>query len=166
MKSKTHVDREAIIRLFEEIQAAFPRLTMKLQRNHPHLDLSMDIPRQPGLTFDVNLNLQNVEELQLGTGHFWSVWFPCSDPKIVEYFREAVHGVLSGSYRIVEYSLGKWVLKSVLQRPHGQGWITIGTSGWWPLPIPWRVTTRELRNTEQVQARAELPLSQAGKRSV
>ena len=152
MKSKTHVDREAVIRLFQEIQAAFPRLTMKLERNHPHLDLNMDILRQDGLSFDVNLNLQNADELHLSAGHFWLEWFPCSDPKIVEDFREAVHGVLSGNYRIVEYGLGKRVLKSILQRPDGEGWKTIGTSGWWPLPIPWRVTTRELRNTEQVQA--------------
>jgi len=121
---------------------------MQLDRDHPHVDLNMDIPRQTGLNFDVNLNLQNIDELHLSAGHFWLEWFPCTDGGIVSAFREAVCGVLSGEFRILEHYRGKRAIKAELQRPSGQGWQTIGTWSTWSLPIPWRVTTRELRNTE------------------
>ena len=151
MKTRAQVDREAVIRLFQEIQAAFPRLTMKLERDHPHVDFNMDIPRQAGLQFDVNLNLQNIDELHLSAGHFWLEWFPCTDEGIVNAFREAVCGVLSGEFRVLEHYRGKRAVKAELQRPSGEGWKTIGTWSTWSLPLPWRVTTKELRNTEQVQ---------------
>ena len=54
---RKEVDRSAMIRLFEEIRDAFPRLSMRLDQNPRHVDLDMDIPEQPGLTFGI---LQNV----------------------------------------------------------------------------------------------------------
>ena len=121
---------------------------MKLDTHHPHLDVNMDIPKQPGLAFDVNLNFQNSDELHLSAGHFWLEWFPCGDDKVVKAYREAVCGVLSGTFRILEYYRGNKAIKAQLQMPDGEGWKTIGTWATWSLPIPWRVTTRELRNTE------------------
>jgi len=54
----------------------------------------MDIPAQPGLSFEVHLNLQNRDELHLVASAFWCEWFPCSNPKKVERYIEAVSGLL------------------------------------------------------------------------
>jgi len=147
---KKRVDIQEVVQLFKEIQGAFPHLEMKLELRPPHVDLNMDIPKQQGLKFDVNLNLQG-DELHLSAGHFWLEWFPCTDEEIVKAFREAVRGVLSGEFRILEHYRGKRAIKAELQSHSGQGWKTIGTWATLSLPIPWRVTPRELRNTEQVQ---------------
>ena len=135
MTTRKEIDRSAVIRLFEEIRAAFPRLSMRLDQNPPNVDLDMDIPKQPGLTFGMNLNLQG-DELHLSAHVFWLEWFPCTQPDVVEAYREAVHGLLSGVYRIREHYRGSRAFKAELQKPDGGGWQTIGT--WyglaWPLP--------------------------------
>lgn len=61
------VDRSAMIRLFKEIRSAFPQLSMQLDHDPQHVELNVDIPKQPGLTFDMNLNLQG-DELHLHRG--------------------------------------------------------------------------------------------------
>src|SRR5262249_12437409 len=99
------VDVDEVARLFESIQLAFPHLTMRLDRQHPHVDLNMDIPSQPGLLFNVNINLQG-DELHLDVGALWLEWFPCTDADVVARFREAVRGVLLGTFRIVEHLRG------------------------------------------------------------
>src|SRR5436309_11491651 len=128
------VDVEEVASLFEAIRLAFPQLTMQLDRHHPHVDLNMDIPRQPGLLFDVNIKLQG-DELHLDTGALWLEWFPCTDPDVVAKFREAVHGVLSGAFRIVEHLRGTRAVKAELQKPAGRGWEGAGTSGRLYLPL-------------------------------
>ena len=143
---KPVVDKEAMIQLLETIRSTFPHLEMRLECNHPDVDLKLDIPRQHGMKFDVNVNLQD-DELHLSAGHFWLEWFPCSDAAVVEAFRKAVHGLLSGELRILEYYRGKRAIKAELQRPYRGGWETMGTWSRPSLPFPWRVITKELRNT-------------------
>jgi hypothetical protein len=133
------VDVEEMAALFVRIQEAFPHLTMRLERDHPHLDLNMDIPRQAGLVFDVNVNLQG-DELHLSAEAFWLEWFPCTEAEIVDGFRETVHGVLSGTFRIVEHLRGSRVVKAELQRPANHGWQTVGTWGRLHLPLGRRST--------------------------
>jgi hypothetical protein len=99
---RKEVERSAMIRLFEEIRDAFPRLSMQLDENPPNVDLNVDIPQQPALAFDMNLNPQG-DELHLSAGAFWLEWFPCTRPDVIEAYREAVHGLLSGTYRIREH---------------------------------------------------------------
>jgi hypothetical protein len=41
---------EIALDTFRRIQERFPQLTMKLDREHPHVDVALDIPQQPGLT--------------------------------------------------------------------------------------------------------------------
>lgn len=105
------VDREQVIALLEGIRDAFPALRMDLRRDHPHLDLNVDVPAQPGLAFDVNLNLQG-DELHLSAAAFWLGWFPCTDPEVAERYRDAVSGLLSGRYRILEHLVGRRVVKA------------------------------------------------------
>ena len=88
------VDKEKILHLFTDLQSAFPHVEMKLERNHPHVDLNMDIPQQNDLKFTINVNLQG-DELHLCAGHFWLEWFPCHNADVIRKFREAVYGLLS-----------------------------------------------------------------------
>jgi len=139
------VDGEAIVRLFREVQDAFPHLRMELRLQDPHVDLSMDIPPQPGLAFFVNLNLQG-DELHLSAGSFWLEWFPCTRPAIVDQYRDAVTGVLSGRHRILEHYIGPWAVKAQLQRPEAKGWQTIGTWANLGAVVPWPRRRRVLQN--------------------
>src|SRR5262245_41140783 len=99
---------------------------MDLQQEHAHVDLNMDSREQPGLAFDVNLNLQG-DELHLSAGSFWLEWFPCTDPDVVARYRDAVTGLLGGRYRIVEHLVGNRPVKAELQSPVGDSWQTVGT---------------------------------------
>jgi hypothetical protein len=142
---RKQVDRSAMIPLFEEIRDAFPWLSMRLDQEPRHVDLNMDIPQQPGLTFDVNLNLQG-DELHLSAGAFWLEWFPCTRPDVVQTYRGAVHGLLSGAYRIREHYRGGRPFKAELQKPAGEGWQTIGTWHGWAWPFPRRTVEKIVQN--------------------
>ena len=100
------------------------------------MDLAMNIPPQPGLLFDVSLNLQNLDELHLTASALWVEWFPCTKPDRVEQYFEAVSGLLSGRFRILEHWRGKRPVKAELQTPIGTAWKTVtGSSDL--LSVPW-----------------------------
>ena len=134
-----------MIRLFQEIRDAFPQLSMRLDHDPPNVDLNMDIPGQPGLTFDMNLNLQG-DELHLNAGAFWLEWFPCTRPDVVQAYQEAVQGLLTGVYRIRERHRGARPFKAELQKPGVDGWQTIGTWYGWAWPLPRRTVEKVLQN--------------------
>jgi len=119
---------------FEEIKSSFPNLRMEIINDDPNVDLVMNIKIQDGLDFDVHLNLQNNDELHLTTDVLWVEWFPCTFPEKVAEYIEAVSGVLSGEYRILEHYKGEKAIKAQLQKPVEQGWQTIHTWGtlYWP----------------------------------
>jgi hypothetical protein len=142
------VDPATMIRLFEEIRDAFPRLHMRLDNDPENVDLEMLIPQQPGLAFDISLNLQG-DELHLSAGAFWLEWFPCTRPDVVEAYRDAVHGLITGAYRIREHHRGGRPFKTELQRPFMDSWQTIGTSQHgcsWVWPFPRRAVEKIVRN--------------------
>jgi hypothetical protein len=122
--------------IFERIRAAFPSLAMDMDLQPEHVELAMDIPAQPGLSFRVYLNLQNNDELHLCASTLWVEWFPCTEPKKVDAYFEAVSGLLSGKFRILEQWRGKRAVKASLQRPRDGGWKTIHGSSHL-LSIPW-----------------------------
>jgi hypothetical protein len=95
----------------------------------------MRIPAQPGLRFDVELNLQNRDELHVSAGALWVEWFPCTHPAEAEAYFDAVAGLLSGRLRILEHRRGTRAVKAELQRPSGSDWETIAT--WATLSLPW-----------------------------
>jgi hypothetical protein len=109
---------------------------MNLDLGPEHVDVAMDIPAQPGLLFRVGLNLQNLDELHLNASALWVEWFPCTKPERVEQYFEAVSGLLSGRFRILEYWRGKRPVKAKLQAPRNGRWKTIAR---WSvlLSIPW-----------------------------
>ena len=116
---------------------------MNLDLHPEHVDLAMDIPAQPGLSFHIDLNLQNLDELHLSASALWVEWFPCTNPKKVDKYFEAVSGLLSGQFWILEYWRGSRAVKAKLQRPNNGGWRTVAT---WSvlLSIPWPPKSRKV----------------------
>jgi hypothetical protein len=131
---------------FERIRTQFPSIEMKKNFSDP-VELSIDIPVQPGLKYAVNLNLQNRDELHFSAENFWLEWFPCTDRSRVEAYIDAVLGFLSGCYRILEHYRGNKCTKAELQTPlEGGGWMTIGESHHWGLSLSWQKRVKEIRN--------------------
>jgi len=134
---------EGFRRAIETLRQAFPALRIHADdaSQHPAVDASAVIGPQSGLDFGVTFLLQDRDEIQLtvGTTSFRVSWFPCSDPVVVTRFTEAVAGLLSGHYRIIEQFIGDEAVKAELQRPRPPSeWETIAT--WRSLLslIPWR----------------------------
>jgi hypothetical protein len=143
---------EIALSTFEKLRAAFPALSMEFDLQPANMDLAVDIPTQAGLSFPVFLNLQNLDELCLETSALGVSWFPCTNPKKVENYFEAVSGLLSGRFRILQHWRGKRVVKAELQRPTNEGWKTV-TGCSYLLSVPWPPKTfKVVQNTLSVQS--------------
>ena len=113
--------------IFNDLQVSFQEIEMSLDLSHKYVDLSMDIPKQTGLDFDINLNLQT-DELHISTGFISCSFFPMKDQKIVDLFIESVRGIINGKYRIVKFLDKKErLIKSQLQKPENDEWTTVFT---------------------------------------
>lgn len=110
---------------FKEIQKHFPELTMIIDYEHEHVDLSMCIPKQSGIDFEINLNLQNDDELHISTSYIWCQLFSAESQKLVDFFYECVLGIIKGEYRILQFVKKDKIYKSILQKPNGEKWETI-----------------------------------------
>lgn len=108
----------------KEIQDRFPNLNMELSEDTPHLDINLDISQQPGLSFSVNLSLQNDDELHLCVGKLWMCWFPCTDKENVDDFILTVSGLIEGKHRILETIRGGKVIKGQLQLYRDGEWVS------------------------------------------
>jgi hypothetical protein len=140
------VDVAAILAKFKELRTELPHLTSTLSTEHPQVDLYLEFPKQDGLSFPVSLNLQG-DELHLNVGDvFWVEWFPVDRPDVVATFLAIVRSLLSGEYRVIEYSRRGRCFKAQLQKPQGERWVPVATWGTWHLPGWWRTTGHVLRN--------------------
>jgi len=143
---------EIALSTFEKIRAAFPALTMNLVLDDPHVDLAMDIPAQPGLAFKMDLNLQNLDELHISASTLWVEWFPCTKPEKADMYFEAVSGLLSGEFRILEHWRGRRPVKAQLQRPIRGGWESVATWGNVSAIVPWpKKTFKVVQNKPSAQ---------------
>jgi len=115
---------KAGLEALNEVQEHFPNLKMILNENDPNVDIMLDIPQQQGLGFDVNLNLQNVDELHLTTGKLWMCWFPCTEKENKEDFMNTVLGLILGKCRILETLKGGKVVKAQLQLSMDGKWVS------------------------------------------
>lgn len=120
---------------------------MVVSKDQKMVDAIAELPKQPGLAFELSFNLQ-LDELHLNAGrNFWVEWFPCGNQKVLDAFIEATIGVISGECRIVEsYVLGRPV-RAELQRLTESGtWRGIGS--WSNLGglVPWGRQQRVLHN--------------------
>jgi hypothetical protein len=139
-------DAEAIARgVFAEIAERFPALKL-VENANEHVEISITIPVQPGLSCDVGLGLQNQDELHLYIGHLWMEWFPCTNRDRVEEYLDAVTGFLSGRYRVLEHYRRTKCYKAQLQKPENGKWRTIATWTTIWMPCSWKKTFREIRN--------------------
>lgn len=142
---------EIALSTFGKLRARFPALSMNLDLRPTHVDVAMDIPAQPGLSFKVHLDLQNRDELHLVASPFWFEWFPCTNSKRVEEYIEAVSGLLSGEFRILEQWRGRRPVKAQLQRPSGGDWETVATWGHVSAVVPWpKKTLKVVQNKPPV----------------
>lgn len=132
---------------FEHIAEKFPGLVTSIREGR-NVDLVMEIPEQKRLSFRLELYMDNLDELHLQAGTcFWLEWFPCSDPERVEQFLDAVSGLITGKYRIIEHYRGTRAVKAELQASDDDGWKTIGTWATFDFPIPWKKERRIISNT-------------------
>ena len=109
---------------FDKIKGHFADLEIIDELNDKDVDLSFNIPRQLGLDFDINLNLQT-DELHISTEFFSGSWFSIKSPEIVDIFVDAVKGLITGDYRIVQYWNNNKLIKCYLQKPTDTDWKTI-----------------------------------------
>ena len=143
-----HKEHDIALSTFERLRAAFPELTMDLELHSKHVDLAMHIPSQPGLSFAVDLNLQNRDELHLSASRLWVEWFPCRDQRKVDKYFEAVSGLLSGRFRILEHWRGRRIVLAQLQRPDEGKWKTIAYTSNPTILFPWPPKTlKVIQNT-------------------
>ncbi|MES2591437.1 MAG: hypothetical protein V4608_06100 [Bacteroidota bacterium] len=110
---------------FYKVKEKFPHLTMTLDYNDKNVDLRMDISKQDGLDFDVNLNLQNKDELHISTNFIWCQFFSADSSEVVQKFTDAVTGLIAGDYRVLQFVKINKVYKSFLQRPDKDNWVTV-----------------------------------------
>lgn len=106
------------------VQSLHPKLVMQIDENNPNVDINMDIPVQSGLDFDINLNLQNIDELHLSVGKLWMCWFPCTEVENSRDFVQTISGLIKGRYRILETIKRGKVVKAQLQYQQNGSWVS------------------------------------------
>lgn len=147
MKKAREVEIDRFEEALEIVRSTFPTLRIDVARGDHHaIDASATLPAQTGLAFRVGFNLQ-FDALHLNASHFWVEWFPCGKQRVFDQFVEAVTGLLSGKYRLLEsYVFGKCVA-SRLQRPVGDGgWKTVARLSAIEALVPWPRSHRVVRN--------------------
>jgi hypothetical protein len=133
--------------VLEIVRDRFPHLRMEVRDEGEHVDAAASLPFQPGLKFEVSINLQNQDELHLNAGEvLWVSWFPCGNQAVFEGFVAAVVGVLSGEYRIVEFFVLGQPLGAKLEQPIESGWKAVtGCSNLFSF-VPWPRSRHILQN--------------------
>jgi hypothetical protein len=136
-------------RVLAELRERFPGLIIRAttEADEP-VDAFASIPPQQGLDFGFHFTLQG-DELHLHVGgSFWVEWFPCDDGAVTDEFIEAVSGIISGRYRIVEHIIAEAPVKAQLQQPREDGgWRNVATWSSLAALIPWRRTRAIIQNT-------------------
>ena len=122
--------------MFKELKNGFLNLTMIMDQDNENLDLSMNIPKQIGIDFEINLNLQNEDELHISTDYIWCQFFSADSEDLVNKFYESVIGIINGEYRILQFVRNDKVYKTFLQKPNGNNWETV-YSGYERMRMPW-----------------------------
>jgi hypothetical protein len=129
-------EHQIAVATFRRIAESFPQLKSVIDEAPTDTtEASMRLPAQNGLDFDVFLYLSNVDELHLSAGALWVEWFPCTRHERTQEFFDAVVGLLSGRYRILEYRRGRRPVSALLQRPEADGWATVHS--WSTVSLPW-----------------------------
>ena len=115
------VEAEALFREFAE------RHSFAIEKiGQPNVELLMRVPRQPGISFDLTLGLQNTDELNIGFDEFWSYFFPFKDKR--QIVSDALDALAVGNCRLaIHIQLGR-VVKRVLEQNRSGKWEPIYTA--------------------------------------
>jgi len=142
------VELERFDEVLAIVRREFPHLAIEVDRNHKQVDAIADLPPQPGLDFLVSFNLQG-DALHLHASKLWVEMFPCGKQRVFEAFVDAMRGLLSGHFRILESYVGKHSATAFLQRPEKGTWKTVASSSNLWAVLPWRRTNRVVQNSER-----------------
>lgn len=108
-------------------------LTLELvETQDDPVELSMTFPRQPGLSADVWVCLQNVDEVWFCVEGITYSRFPF--PRCRPDFEATLRGVLSGHHRLLLWPgpPGRPARRGEIQRPTETGWETVARYGSFP----------------------------------
>jgi len=124
--------------VLSELRRRFSWLVIHETKEHPQLEAFAEMPIQPGLSFPIQINLQNSDELHLVASHLWVEWFPCTNQCKRESFVEAVAGLLAGKLEIREtFVLGRPASATLCHRGNGPVRQVAAWSSLWTLaPLP------------------------------
>ena len=98
-------DKDRVSRLIERARHLFlaiadeRELQLQWDETAP-VELAAWLRRQPGLDWDLFLNLQNNDEIGIQHDYFYVEWFPADDPAQEEKFVETLKGLLSGDVQL------------------------------------------------------------------
>ncbi|MDJ0921273.1 MAG: hypothetical protein QNI84_09105 [Henriciella sp.] len=93
------------------------RIELKEQND---LELLMTIPLQEGLSFELNLGLQNGDEINIGFKDFWSYIFPY--PSVKSHVETLLDGIVTGDTRLVTKSQFGRTVSRTLEYLEGDDW--------------------------------------------
>lgn len=103
------------------------RHSLMIERiDEPNIELLMRVPRQSGLSFDLMLGLQNLDELNIGFEKFWSYFFPF--PEVHKLVVNVLDDIVSGRCRLATYKQLGGVVKRALEQHSNGTWNTIYTT--------------------------------------
>lgn len=108
-------EAEALFRAFAA------RHSLRIEKiEEPNIELLMSVPRQPGLSFDLELGLQNDDEVNIGFEGFWSYIFPFEKRR--EHVDRILDGLMAGDARLATHrQFGRWPAGRVLELRESDG---------------------------------------------
>jgi hypothetical protein len=88
-----------------------------------NIELFMIIPKQDGLSFELSLGLQNLDEINIGFEGFWSYFFPFADQQGRAF--SILDAIVKGTCRLnIQKQFGKVRNRKLELLEHGQ-WIPV-----------------------------------------
>ena len=114
-------DAETLFRAFAR------RHSFTIERvDEPGFELLMRVPRQPGLSFELELGLQNYDEINIGFEEFWSYFFPYE--KARQIVSDTLDALAVGECRLAIHTQLGGVLRRVLEQRCNGHWEPIYTA--------------------------------------
>lgn len=121
-------EAEALFRAF----AARNSLSIR-KIDEPNVELLMELPQQPGLTFDLSVGLQNGDELNVGFAGFWSYFFPFEQK--CDLVSALLDEIVSGDCRLAVHRQFGFVVKRLLERRLGEAWQPVYSALGFAVPL-------------------------------
>lgn len=90
------------------------------KEDQQNIELIMTVPRQDGLSFELTLGLQNLDEINIGFDGFWSYFFPFEEKE--QHVIEILDGIVDGTTRLVKRRQFGSVVVQDLELNCGDGW--------------------------------------------